>query len=201
MLFKNKYLHYISVVIAFSCFVGFIYISYVSFFLVNQKFINIDGGTYINQVRSDKFTKDLSRKLTQNCTTRMCEVQNMLDYVSIIPYKVNLSVARSGKNVIKNNYGDCDDKSNLLISMLNMQGYEAYFVFVPQHVFIAVYLKQTLSNKKALYLNNKPFYILETTAKNSKVGFPFKYKASDVRAVIDPFENEKIKITSLEYKL
>ena len=200
MVFKNRFLYYLSIIVSLLCFIGFVYICYVSFFLVNKKFIAIEGGTYINQVRTDKFTKNLSDKLTRNCTTRICEVQRMLDYVSVIPYKVNNSVARSGKNVIKNNYGDCDDKSNLLISMLNMQGYEAYFVFVPKHVFIAVNLKQKLNYKKALYLNGYPFYILETTAKNSKVGFPFKYKNKDVKAVIDPFENKKVYVKTLEYK-
>jgi len=167
---------------------------------VDKKFIDIEGGTYINQVRTDKFTKELSNKVTLNCTSSICEVQKMLDYVTAIPYKINHSVARSGKNVIKNNYGDCDDKSNLLISMLNAQGYESYFVFVPEHVFIVVNMKQKLTNKKALYLNNKPFYILETTAKYSRVGFDFKYQFEDVKAVIDPFENEKVTITKLAYK-
>ena len=200
MLFQNRYLYYFSLIVSLLFLIGFAYISYVSFFLVDKKFIEIEGGTYINQVRTDKFTKDLSQKLTKNCTNRICEVQSMLDYVSVIPYKVNHSIARSGKNVIKNNYGDCDDKSNLLISMLNMQGYEAYFVFVPKHVFIAVNMKQKLRNKKALYFNNHPFYILETTAKNSQVGFPFKYKIKDIKAVIDPFENKKVEVHTLEYK-
>jgi len=182
------------------CLVGFIYISYVSFFLVNKKFIDIDGGTYINQVKTDDFTKKLSEELTKNCTNGTCEVQKMLNYASIIPYKINKSVARSGKNVVKNNYGDCDDKSNLLISMLHMQGYEAYFVFVPSHVFIVVNMNQKVLNKKALYLNNKPFYILETTAKNSKIGFPFRYKLNEIKAIIDPFENKKVKINTIEYK-
>ncbi|NQY94234.1 MAG: transglutaminase domain-containing protein [Campylobacteraceae bacterium] len=167
---------------------------------MTQKFITIDGGTYINQVRTDKFTKDLSLQITQNCTTGLCEVQKMLDYVSVIPYKINNSIARSGKNVIKNNYGDCDDKSNLLISMLHAQGYEAYFVFVPRHVFIVVAINEELRSKKALYVNKKPFYILESTATHSKVGFPLKYQLQDIHAVIDPFINKKISITSLDYK-
>lgn len=200
MVFQNKYLYYLSIIVSFLCLVGFIYISYVSFFLVDKKFINIDGGTYINQVRNDKFTKDLSNKLTKNCTNSICEVQKMLDYVTNIPYKINNSIARSGKNVVKNNYGDCDDKSNLLISMLHMQGYEAYFVFVPEHVFIVVNMNQLLRNKKALYLNGKPFYILETTAKNSRIGFDFKYQFDDIKAIIDPFENKKIQINFVEYK-
>ncbi len=173
---------------------------YVSFFLVKKKFIEIDGGTYVNQVKTDDFTKDLSKKLTKNCENRLCEVQNMLNYVTAIPYKINESIARSGKNVVKNNYGDCDDKSNLLISLLNAQGYEAYFLFVPKHVFIVVNLKQKIANKKALYINNTAFYILETTAKNSKIGFPLKYETDKIHAIINPFENKKVTIDNLEYK-
>ncbi|OUR74629.1 hypothetical protein A9Q76_00715 [Arcobacter sp. 31_11_sub10_T18] len=200
MLFDNKYLHRFSQVLIGLFLFALVYISYVSFFLVDKKFITIDGGTYINQIRTDKFTKDLSVKITKNCTTALCEVQHMLDYVSVIPYKINNSIARSGKNVIENNYGDCDDKSNLLISMLHAQGYEAYFVFVPEHVFIVVGMNEKLRNKKALYVNKKPFYILESTAKNSKIGFPLQYKIQDIHAVIDPFINEKISITSLDYR-
>jgi len=199
-LFDNKYIYGFSLALigVFICALG--YISYVSVYLVDKKFITIDGGTYINQVRTDTFTKDLSKKITKNCTSALCEVQKMLDYVSVIPYKVNHSLARSGKNVIKNNYGDCDDKSNLLISMLHAQGYEAYFVFVPEHVFIVVDINEKVKGKKALYLNNEAFYILESTAKHSPVGFPLQYKLNDIHAVIDPFINEKVSITSLDYK-
>lgn len=200
MVFKNKFLYHLSIIVSFICLIGFIYITYVAYFIVDEKFINIEGGTYINQVRTDKFTKELSEKLTKHCTSSLCEVQNMLDYVTSIPYKINPSVARSGKNVVKNNYGDCDDKSNLLISMLHVQGYEAYFVFVPEHVFIIVNMQQKLEGRKALYVNGKPFYILESTAKNSRVGFPFKYKYGEVKAIVDPFENKKKQINSLEYK-
>jgi len=200
MLFENKYVYRLSITITIVFVATFIYICYVSFFLVNQKFITIDGGTYINQVRSDTFTKKLSQKLTQNCTTGLCEVQNMLDYVSDIPYKVNHSIARSGKNVIKNNYGDCDDKSNLLISMLHAQGYESYFVFVPKHVFIVVRMDKKIKDKKALYLNDKAFYILESTAQNSPIGFPLTFNIKDIHAVIDPFINKKISISTIEYK-
>ncbi|MCG3707352.1 hypothetical protein L5F43_12815, partial [Aliarcobacter butzleri] len=74
------------------------------------------------------------------------------------------------------------------------------------HEFSGIYVRK-LSNldnlnisKKALYVNDKKFYILETTATLSKIGFPLKYKLSDIEAVIDPFKNKKIVINNLEYK-
>ncbi len=69
-------------------------------------------------------------------------------------------------------------------------GYEAYFVLVPKHIFVVVNLEMTLANKKAIYINNKPFYKLESTAKGSEIGFPLKYKFNEIKAFIDPFKNK-----------
>ena len=177
-----------------------IYIVITSFFIVKNQFIDIGDETYVNQVRSDEYTKNLAMNLTQNCANdKTCEVQAMLDFVTAIPYKINESVARSSKQVVTQNFGDCDDKSNLLISLLKAKGYEAYFVLVPEHIFVIVSLPTKL-NTNALYVNDKRFYILESTAKGSKIGFPLRYKMDEIKAIIDPFSNKKLVINKLEYK-
>jgi hypothetical protein len=102
--------------------------------------------------------------------------------------------------VVEQNFGDCDDKSNLLISMLKVRGYEAYFVLVPKHIFVIINLEDIKLNKKALYVNDKPFYILESTAENSKIGFSLKYSFKEIEAIVDPFVNKKLVINSLEYR-
>ena len=53
----------------------------------------------------------------------------MLDFVTAIPIKINESIARSAKQVVTQNFGDCDDKSNLLISLLKVKGYRSLFCF------------------------------------------------------------------------
>ncbi|WP_151945962.1 transglutaminase domain-containing protein, partial [Aliarcobacter butzleri] len=157
--------------------------------------------TYVNQVREDDYTIKLALYLTKNCNKdKLCEVQNLLDFVTTIPYKINESIAKSPKQVVEQNFGDCDDKSNLLISLLKVLGYEVYFVLVPEHIFVIINLDNLNISKEALYINDKKFYILETTATLSKIGFPLKYKLSDIEAVIDPFKNKKILINNLEYK-
>lgn len=200
MLFKNKFVYYISIVVSIVSVVVIVGMIYNSFFIVKNQFIDIDGSTYVNQVKTDEYTKNLAKKLTKDCQTRVCEVQSMLDLVTEIPYKINESVARSGKNVIEQNFGDCDDKSNLLISLLHAKGYEAYFVLVPEHIFVVVNIGLILPNKKALYINGRPFYKLEGTAKGSSIGFPLKYKFEEIKAFIDPFKNKKLVVESLEYK-
>lgn len=200
MLFKSKFAYYSSIVISISTVALMIAMIYNSFFIVKNQFIDIEGSTYVNQVRTDEYTKNLAESITKGCQTKVCEVQSMLDLVTEIPYKVNESVARSSKTVIEQNFGDCDDKSNLLISLLKAKGYEAYFVLVPKHIFVVVNLGFKLQNKKAFYINGKPFYKLESTAEGSSIGFPRKYRDSEIKAIIDPFKNKKLVVETLEYK-
>jgi len=200
MLFKSKIVYYISIVISILSVIFISFLIYKSFFIVKNQYIDIDGLTYVNQVRTDEYTKKLAKSLTKDCQTKVCEVQSILTLVTNIPYKINESVARSGKNVLKQNFGDCDDKSNLLISLLHAKGYEAYFVLVPKHIFVVVNLGIILPNKKAIYINGRPFYKLESTAKNSSIGFPFKYKFDEIKAFIDPFKNKELVVDQLEYK-
>ena len=200
MLIENRFLKYISFLISFIFITYVIYMIISSFFIVRNQFIDIGDATYVNQVRTDEYTIKLADFLTKDCNkNKICEVQAMLDFATKIPYKINESIARSAKQVVEQNFGDCDDKSNLLISMLKVRGYEAYFVLVPEHIFVIVDLEK-LPNKKALYVNDKRFYVLESTATNSKVGFPLKYKLEQIEAIVDPFVNKKLVIEELEYK-
>ena len=177
-----------------------IYIIITSFFIVKNQFIDIGDATYVNQVRTDDYTIKLAEFLTKDCNKdKICEVQAMLDFTTKIPYKINESIARSSKQVVEQNFGDCDDKSNLLISMLKVKGYEAYFVLVPKHIFVIVDLEKQI-NKEALYVNDKRFYILESTARGSKIGFPLKYNFEEINAIIDPFVNKKLLVKTLNYR-
>jgi hypothetical protein len=200
MLIKNRFLKYFSFLLSALFIAYVIYIIISSFFIVKNQFIDIGDATYVNQVRTDDYTMKLADFLTKNCKgDKTCEVQSMLDFVTAIPYKINESIARNSKQVVEQNFGDCDDKSNLLISMLKVRGYEAYFVLVPKHIFVIVNLENQI-NKKALYVNDKRFYILESTATSSKIGFPLKYSFEEINAIIDPFVNKKLVVKKLEYR-
>ena len=201
MLIENRFLKYLSFLISFIFITYVIYIIISSFSIVKNQFIDIGDATYVNQVRTDDYTIKLADFLTKDCKSDInCEVQAILDFVTKIPYKINESIARSSKQVVEQNFGDCDDKSNLLISMLKVKDYEAYFVLVPKHIFVIVNLEQKLQNLKALYINEKRFYILESTAIGSKIAFPLKYNFNEIEAILDPFKNKKLVINKLEYR-
>ena len=177
----------------------FIYIFINAISIVNRRYIGTSNGSYVNSTTQNSKLYKLTKSLTKNCHTDTCKTQSILNYVTNIPYRLNKFTAHSPQDTIKRNFGDCDDKSNLLISLLHELGLESYFVLVPRHIFVVVLLPE-LSDTKALYINGKAYYILESTAKNSLVGFPLNYELDEIEAIIEPFKNRKLKIDTIEYK-
>jgi transglutaminase-like putative cysteine protease len=97
---------------------------------VNRRHIGTDDGTYINSTTTKPYIKELANKLTSKCNSNLCVTQNILDYITNIPYKINDFQAHSPQQTIQKNFGDCDDKSNLLISLLHEKKIESYFVLL-----------------------------------------------------------------------
>jgi len=182
--------------------VYFLSLFYQALDVVNRRHINTGDGIYINSTTQTPYIKNLAITLSKHCHNDLCRVQTILDYVTNIPYKINHFQAHSPQETIQKNFGDCDDKSNLLISLLHELGIESYFVLVPHHIFVIaavndIHLQHLV---KGLYIQGKKYYILESTAKNSVVGFPLRYPLDQIKAIIDPFENKKIDIDNLEWR-
>ena len=180
--------------------VAFVYITVNAAIISNKRQIGTDGGIYTNCVSTSPYLQEKAKELIRGCQSELCEVQRILDYVTAIPYQVNNFRAHKPKETIANNYGDCDDKSNLLISLLHALGKEAYFVLVPEHIFVVTPLDgQALVDKKGLWIAQKKYYILESTAEGSEVGFPLKYPLDEIGAIVEPFSNEKLSLVELRY--
>jgi len=198
---KDARNRYISLVILGFASVALLYITIKAIQIVDKTQIGTSEGIYTNKVTTSEEIHSKALELTKSCKSESCQVQNLLDYVTRIPYKINHFRAHSPQKTIQNNFGDCDDKSNLLISMLHTLGKEAYFVLVPHHIFVITPVNdQKLSSKKGLWLDGKKYYILESTAEDSKIGFPLHYTLDEIGAIVEPFSNEKIAYTELLYK-
>ncbi len=190
-----------SLVIAIAL-VSFVYGTYKAIQIVNQRQMGTSEGIYTSYTSTSKEIQAKAYALTQACKTRLCKVQRLLDFASNIPYTTETFQQKSPQKTIQDNFGDCDDKSNLLISMLHALGIEAYFVLVPHHIFVIVPLEDKhLANTKGLWINGKKYFILESTAKDSSVGFPLHYKLDEIDVIIEPFSNEKVEIKTLEYRV
>jgi len=199
---QNDSVKNFSLIIIIIAFVSFVYGTYMAIRIVNKTQIGTSEGTYTSYVTTSEEIQQKAHVLTNKCNDEFCQVQTLLDFATSIPYKTNRFQQKSAQKTIQENFGDCDDKSNLLISMLHALKIEAYFVLVPKHIFVIVSLEdKRLLDKKGLWVNGRKFYILESTAKDSKIGFPLHYKLEDIDVIIEPFSNKKIDIKTLEYKL
>jgi len=199
---KSEVTKHLALAIMTIAFVAFVYGTYKAIQIVNKTQIGTNQGTYTSYVTTSKEIQQKAYTLTKNCEDKLCMVQTLLDFATNIPYKTSTFQQKSAQKTIQENFGDCDDKSNLLISMLHALKIEAYFVLVHKHIFVIVPLADTrLSDKKGLWVNGKKYYILESTAKDSKIGFPLHYKLKDIDAIIEPFSNIKVDIKTVKYKL
>ena len=126
----------------------------------------------------------LANELTAGCNGNDgCEAQKMFDYVTHIPYKTDYT-SRNALEVIRTNWGDCDDKSNLFASLLNEKGIDYLFVYVRHHVFVVVHVDNTSEIpflNARLRINGKDYYYAETTADGSRIGefngqFPYSFE-------------------------
>ena len=193
---------HLSLLIIAIFFLALIYATVKALDIASRTQVGTKNGIYTSYVTTSQEIADKAEALTEGCQSKLCKVQTLLDYATNIPYQTRTFQRYSAQQTIQQNFGDCDDKSNLLISMLHAQDIEAYFVLVPKHIFVIVPLNdKRLGHTKGLWINGKKYYILETTAKNSHIGYPLRYQLSEIDTVIEPFSNQKIKIDHLEYKL
>jgi transglutaminase-like putative cysteine protease len=163
------------------------------------------NGQYIktNLAKSGELAT-LAGSLTKNCHGNdACEIQNLFDYVTHIPYRTDFT-SRNPKDVLRTNWGDCDDKSNLFASLLNERGFDYRFVYVPHHVFVVVHLDDEsqlpfLSAK--LTINGKAYYYAETTAEGSHIGEfngQFRYAFDGVYDIV---KNEAVDLKKVSFWL
>lgn len=191
----------ISLLILLIAFIAFIYGITKAIQIVDKTQISTNDGIYTSYVTNSEQIVKKANLLTKQCENNVCKVQILLDYVTNIPYRTHIFQQKSPQKTIQENFGDCDDKSNLLISMLHGLGIESYFVLVPKHIFVIVPLEdKRLLNRKGLWINGRKYYILESTAKDSMIGFPLHYSTDEIDIIIEPFTNKKININHLKYK-
>ena len=75
--------------------------------------------------------------MTKDLSTSKEKMEVIFDYVKMEIRYVSIGLGKSGyepenaKKVFENKYGDCKDKSTLLISMLRSAGIPAYYVLIP----------------------------------------------------------------------
>jgi len=87
----------------------------------------------------DEAIKRKTKELTEGLKGRKEKIEAIFDYVKRKIRYVSVNLGKPGyeptpaREVFENKYGDCKDKSTLLISMLAAAGIKAYYVLIPTH--------------------------------------------------------------------
>ena len=100
-------------------FIALIYGTIKALDIVDRTQVGTSNGIYTSYVTTSEEIQEKAHELTQHCVDALCEVQNLLDFVTHIPYQTTTYQLYSAQKTIQQNFGVCDDNSNLLISMLH----------------------------------------------------------------------------------
>ena len=109
---KSEFAKNLSLVIIGISFVVFVYGTYKAIGIVDKTHVGTKEGTYVSYVTTSQEIGKRAKILTQNCSSKLCKVQRLLDFTSNIPYKTSTFQQKSAQKTIQENFGDCDDKSN-----------------------------------------------------------------------------------------
>jgi len=166
--------------------------------------IEVNGENVHTNLAKRGELKELADRLTAGCGGNdALEIQKLFDYVTAIPYRSD-HTSRHPREVLKTNWGDCDDKSNLFASLLRERRHSYRFVYVPDHVFVVVHVKNDKAIKASrakLIIDGKKYYYAETTMTGARIGAFNNYRLKSIEGVYDIRKKESVAMERISFKI
>jgi hypothetical protein len=174
---------------------------------IEKNFILLNNKCYVPNVSNGDDIKTLATDLTAICSdNNSCKIEKLFEYVRDIPYDYSVLVhdhnARSPEETLILHKGDCDDKSNLLVSLFHAVGVKSYLVMLQKqykHIFVIVEDDNMIDENRFILLGNKKFIICDAASEGSPAGMPIaqallgkRLFLNDIENIIDPFEKDVI---------
>ena len=104
-----------------------------------QRFFQWWRGKIEGKTEPNEAIKNKVAELTKGHVTKREKIEALFDYVKREIRYVSIGLGKTGyepesaSEVFENKYGDCKDKSTLLVSMLREAGIPAHYVLIPTH--------------------------------------------------------------------
>lgn len=163
-----------------------------------------NGFIQYNVTQNDEIKK-ITELVTRYCNGKEgCEIEQIFKYVADKPYVVGSSEVKTPNQVINTDGGDCDEKTYLFASMLKEKGHKCVIVYVKDHAFAAVEVKDKsylYSKTASLNIHGKYYFYAETTAKGSYIGWFNQWEPKDFQSVYDVNENKEITLNEVSLNL
>lgn len=168
--------------------------------------IKIQGQFYSYLIDKEEKLKDTANLIGANCKDDKCKVEKYFDYVKAIPYKKGeIDKDKNAVDVVLCNEGDCDEKSSLLVSLLqeSQKKYKSVLVYTNTHTFACVNIPNLKEDRGMSYIkiDNEKYYYAETTNMNAKVGDYNNIEISKFKFVLEPIGKKEIPISKISFNI
>lgn len=149
-------------------------------------------------IKESKDILPITKALDMNCQNDFCKITKYYDYVKQIPYEKGIEGKdKNAVDVMQQWKGDCDERSDLLASMMLANGYKVILLYTKGHTLTALNIPNYESNENRSYVmyQGRKYYIAETTDTNGQLGAYNKEVMQNIKFIYDV--NEK-KVASNE---
>lgn len=144
--------------------------------------------------------KPITKALDMGCQNDFCKIEKYFDYVKNIPYeKGTPNKDKNAVEVMKQWKGDCDERSDLLASMMIANNYQIILIYTKDHTFAAVNIPNYQTEEKKSYFEyrGQKYYWAETTDPNAVIGSYNRIEAKEIRFAYNANEKKEIPINEI----
>ena len=149
-------------------------------------------------IKESKDILPVTKALDIGCQNDLCKISKYYDYVKQIPYEKGIEGKdKNAIDVMQEWKGDCDERSDLLASMMLANGYKVILLYTKGHTLTALNIPNYESNENRSYVmyQGRKYYIAETTDTNGQLGTYNREVMQNIKFIYDV--NEK-KVASSE---
>jgi heme/copper-type cytochrome/quinol oxidase subunit 2 len=142
-------------------------------YMEKNNLIKLGDGYHWCGIKESKEILPVTKALDIGCQNDFCRIQKYYDYVKQIPYQVGThGKDKNAVDVMQEWKGDCDERSDLLASMMIANGYKVILLYTNSHTLTALNIPnyESYDNRSYVQYQGRKYYIAETTDPNGQVG-------------------------------
>jgi hypothetical protein len=124
-------------------------------------------------IKESKDILPITKALDMDCLNDFCRIEKYYNYVKRIPYERGTEGKdKNAIDVMKEWKGDCDERSDLLASMMLANEYKAILLYTKNHALTALNIPnfEPHDNRSYIQYEGRKYYIAETTDPNGQIG-------------------------------
>jgi len=155
-------------------------------------------------IQDNEEIKMIRTALEENCRDDQCRIESYFNYIKKMPYeKGEHNKDKNSIDVLIAGKGDCDERSDLLASMMLQRNYKCILIYTNDHTFAGVNIPNYKSDKRKTHIeyNHKKYYYAETTDENATIGGFNRIGKKEIRYAYNTNEKKEIPLNQITFNL